>query len=37
MGEGAPVVEASRLGAFQTAIGAAALPVFVTCCRKDSL
>ncbi|MFT3998128.1 MAG: ROK family transcriptional regulator [Asticcacaulis sp.] len=25
---GAPVIEASRLGAFQTAIGAAALPVF---------
>lgn len=28
LGEGALVVEASRLGAFQTAIGAAALPVF---------
>ncbi|UDF03628.1 ROK family transcriptional regulator [Asticcacaulis sp. AND118] len=28
LGDGAPVVEASRLGAFQTAIGAAALPVF---------
>lgn len=27
-GDGAPVVEPSRLGAFQTAIGAAALPVF---------
>ncbi|BEV09528.1 ROK family transcriptional regulator [Asticcacaulis sp. DW145] len=28
LGVGAPAVEASRLGAFQTAIGAAALPVF---------